>query len=81
MRRLAVLVDGLPMESNFDSAVGDRPPISDETVVLMDIFKALTGKDHPRPKQLQAWREKQRREALIKVKREQARAFNAQKQN
>ena len=64
------------MESDFYSAKDQRPPISEGSVVLLDIFHALTGKPHPRPKALQIELERVRREALIREKRQQARAFN-----
>lgn len=76
LRRLGVLLQGLPMESDFYSAKDERPPISEGSVLLLDLFQVLTGKPHPRPKALVAERERVRRDALIRQKREQARAFN-----
>lgn len=76
LRRLGVLLQGLPMESDFYSAKDERPPISEVSVLLLDMFHAITGKPHPRPKALVAERERVRREALIREKREKARAFN-----
>ena len=46
IRRLLVLVRGLPDDSAYKSAVAGVYPISPETLVLMDIFQALGGKQH-----------------------------------
>lgn len=77
LRKLLILVDRLPPESAFRSAVGDRVPISAEAGILMDIFKSLSGEEHPRWQALKNARERERREKLIEVKRAKARAMRA----
>lgn len=48
VRRLAVLIAGLPPESATSAAVAGRPAgWTVEALVVADVFHAVTGKPHP----------------------------------
>lgn len=76
LRRLSLLVERLPPESAFKSAVEDRLPISGESAVTMTVFEALTGKKHPLWTAKQRERERAEHEAAVRAARERARKFN-----
>lgn len=74
LRKLLVLVDRLPEDSAFVSAVRHQVPISPETSLLMDIHESLTGTAHGRRDALERAEEKVRRDKLIEQERKRARA-------
>lgn len=74
LRKLLVLVDRLPDDSAFVSAVNHQVPISPETSLLMDIHESLTGTAHGRRDALERAEEKVRRDKLIEQERKRARA-------
>ncbi len=76
LRRLLNLVENLPPESLFMSEVSHRPPMSEISLAVMDIWEALQGQQHPRKTVIQDRLEQERRTALIAEKREAARRFN-----
>lgn len=72
-----MLVDRLPPESAWQSAVSDRPPISEVSAAVMDVWSALHDhQDHPRWTQRQRARERAEFEALLESERAEARAHN-----
>lgn len=76
LRRFSNLLANLPPESLFMSEVELRPPMSETSLAVMDIWEALQGKQHPRKTAVQDRLEQERRNRLILEKREQARRFN-----
>ncbi|MGN0095038.1 MAG: hypothetical protein ACI38U_03140 [Corynebacterium sp.] len=66
-RRLLVLLDGLPPESLFRSAVAHRSPISRIEDGLIDVWEAFAGKRHPKRNEKP---ERERREEALEKKRE-----------
>ena len=72
IRRLLVLVDGLDRyESHFWSEVTDQDRLSAQTVVLTDIWRALTGADENHPireakKRMADAREREKKKELIR---------------
>ena len=72
IRRLLVLVDGMDRyESHFWSAVTDQERISAETVVMTDIWSALTGGERAHPireakKRIAEAREREKKKDLIR---------------
>ena len=84
IRRLLVLVQGLPQESLFKSAVYEVVPTSVESQLLMEISESLSGKSHPRRtafKDADRLRreaaERKARQKLIEQRRKVAREHNA----
>ena len=77
LRRMLILAEHLPAESLFHSAVQDRPPVSEVSSVLMDIWASLNGAKHPRWEQLKRERRAKERELAMQRAREKARKFNA----
>lgn len=72
-----VLVDRLPPESSWVSAVSDRPAVSEISAAVMDIWSALhDNTEHPRWKQLQRQREQAEFEAFVEEERALARSHN-----
>lgn len=76
LRLLLLLVDKLPPESEFKSAIEERAPISTTDSLLMDVWSALTGKKHTRWDALKLAARKAEREAVIKQRRAAAHAHN-----
>lgn len=77
LRRMLILAEHLPPESLFHSAVQDRPPVSEVSSVLMDIWSSLHGQEHPRWEKLKRERRAKEREFAMQRAREKARKFNA----
>ena len=76
IRRLLVLVDGLPPESLFRSAVEDRLPVSELSIAIGDLTTAITGKPWQRWDALKRAREKAEFDELLEQERAEARAHN-----
>ena len=84
IRRLLVLVQGLPQESLFKSVTSEVLPTSVEAQLLMEIAESLHGKSHPRRtafKDAERLRreavERRARQKLIEQRRKAAREHNA----
>ena len=84
IRRLLVLVQGLPQESLFKSVTSEVLPTSVEAQLLMEIAESLHGKSHPRRtafKDADRLRreavERKARQKLIEQRRKAAREHNA----
>lgn len=77
LRRMLLLAEHLPPESLFHSAMQDRPPVSEISSVLMDIWTSLNGSQHPRWEKLKRERRAKEREKAMQRAREKARRFNA----
>lgn len=84
VRRLLVLVQGLPQESLFKSATSEVLPTSVEAQLLMEVIESLSGKAHPRRtafKDAERLRreavERKARQKLIEQRRKAAREHNA----
>ncbi|OFT67743.1 hypothetical protein [Corynebacterium sp. HMSC05D03] len=77
LRRMLLLAEHLPPESLFHSMISDRPPVSEVSSVLMDIWSSLNGQKHPRWEQLKRERRAKERELAMQRAREKARKFNA----
>lgn len=84
VRRLLVLVQGLPQESLFKSATSEVLPTSVEAQLLMEVIESLSGKAHPRRtafKDAERLRreavERKARQKLIERRRKAAREHNA----
>ncbi|WP_141757460.1 hypothetical protein [Corynebacterium sp. HMSC066C02] len=77
LRRMLLLAEHLPSESLFHSVISDRPPVSEVSSVLMDIWSSLNGQKHPRWEQLKRERRAKEREIAMQRAREKARKFNA----
>ncbi|RAV34925.1 hypothetical protein [Corynebacterium heidelbergense] len=84
IRRLLVLVRGLPDDSAYKSAVGGVFPISPETMVLMDLFHAVSGQRHwyrtakaDTDKRQRLAREREASRARVAKMRREAREHNA----
>lgn len=77
LRRVAALAKALPPESGFMSAVEDRPPVSEASAAVMDLWSLWAGgKPHPRWSQLKRAREKAEFDALLEEERAVAREMN-----
>lgn len=77
VRRLLVLVDRLPPESAFKSAIEDRPPVSEVSAAVMDLWSAWhNNAEHPRWSALKRAREKAEFNELLEQERAEARAHN-----
>lgn len=76
-RRMLLLAEHLPPESLFWSAVQDRPPVSETSAVVMDLWSLLTRERHPRWEQLKRQRRAAERAEKMRAAREKARKFNA----
>lgn len=76
IRRLLVLVDGLPPESLFRSAVEGRLPVSEQSAAVGDVLQALTGKPWHRWNALTRQRERAEFKELLDKKRDTARVHN-----
>lgn len=77
VRRLLVLVSGLPPESSFKSAIEDRPPVSEVSAAVMDLWSAWhNNTEHPRWSALKRAREKAEFNELLEQERAEARAHN-----
>ncbi|MBB1034652.1 hypothetical protein G6031_09650, partial [Dietzia sp. CQ4] len=76
LRRLLLLVDHLPQESAFASALAERHPISGEQAATYAVWSALTGKQHPYLDDLKNRRERERKAALIRERRASTAAQN-----
>ncbi|OFP19932.1 hypothetical protein HMPREF2996_00205 [Corynebacterium sp. HMSC066C02] len=74
---MLLLAEHLPSESLFHSVISDRPPVSEVSSVLMDIWSSLNGQKHPRWEQLKRERRAKEREIAMQRAREKARKFNA----
>lgn len=77
LRRMLLLAEHLPPESLFHSVVQDRPPVSEISSVLMDIWSSINDQKHPRWEQLKRERRAKERELAMQRAREKARKFNA----
>ena len=77
LRRMLLLAENLPPESLFHSMIQDRPPVSEVSSVLMDIWASLNGAKHPRWDEMKRRRRAAEREDAMKRARERAREFNA----
>lgn len=75
-RKLLLLVDHLPPESAFSSAVNERYPMSREQAAMYDLFAAFTGKPHPYPDALKQERKAKRKAERIAQGREERQAQN-----
>ncbi|MBB1022967.1 MULTISPECIES: hypothetical protein [unclassified Dietzia] len=69
LRRLLLLVDHLPQESAFASALAERHPISGEQAATYAVWSALTGKQHPYLDDLKNRRDQERKAQLIRSRR------------
>lgn len=76
IRRLLTLVDALPPESLFRSAVEDRLPVSEQSAAAGDIVTALTGKPWHRWDALKTQRADAEFKELLEQERAEARAHN-----
>lgn len=76
IRRLLVLVDQLPPESAFKSAIEGRVQISHTDSLLMDVWSALTGKQHGRWDVLKKAKDRAERETKRKQRLKAAREHN-----
>lgn len=76
LRLLLLLVDKLPPESEFKSAVEQRVPISSTDSLLMDVWSALSGKNHTRWDALKTAARRAERESVIRRRRAAAREHN-----
>ncbi len=75
-RRLLTLVDGLPPESLFKSAVEDRPVVSETSAAIGEVVSALTGKQWQRWGALKRNRDEAEFQELVEQERAEARAHN-----
>ena len=57
--------------------LADRPPVSETSAAVMDLYGALTGEKHPRWEQLKRERRAVERAEAMRQAREKARKFNA----
>jgi len=77
LRRMLLLAEHLPPESLFQSALQDRPPVSEVSAAVMDLYSVLTDTKHPRWEQLKRERRAKERAEAMRRAREKARKFNA----
>lgn len=77
LRRMLLLAEHLPPESLFHSALQDRPPVSEVSSAVMDLYSVLTDTKHPRWEQLKRERRAKERAEKMRLAREKARKFNA----
>lgn len=77
MRRVMNLAENLPPESSFRSAIEDRPPVSETSAAVFDLWSLWAeGKPHPRWTALKKQREEAEFKDLLKQKRAAAREHN-----
>lgn len=76
IRKLLLLVDYLPPESAFSSALHERHPMSREQSALYDLYAAFTGKQHPYPDALKQERKAKRKAELVARGRQARQAQN-----
>lgn len=62
------------------SEISHRPPMSEISLAVMDIWEMFAKSQHPRKTVIQDRLEQERRTALIAEKREQARRFNKKRE-
>lgn len=77
LRRMLLLAEHLPPESLFHSVLQDRPPVSETSSAVMDLYGVLTGEKHPRWDELKRKRRAAERAEKMRQAREKARKFNA----
>lgn len=80
IRRLLLLVDGMDrLSSRFWAELDDREPITQEALLMADVFNGLTGEKHPLRDMRENIRTQKDREMRKRIIRENARRRRRQR--